>query len=69
LPKAARIKNKHLITLEPGISENQTNEMQAHSLQLVVPSQLLTTYNEAQQGWLMNLDDFVKLVGTKQAEM
>ena len=68
LPEAARIENKHLITLEPGISENQTNEMQAHSLQLVVPSQLLTTYNEGQQGWLMNLKEFVKLVAKKQAE-
>lgn len=30
LSEAKRIDNKHLATLEPGISENQTAEMQAH---------------------------------------
>src|SRR5690606_2121160 len=34
LPEAQRIPDKHLFTLEPGISENQTTQMQAERLQL-----------------------------------
>src|SRR5690606_6047269 len=37
LAEAARISDKHLCTLEAGISENQTNQMISHKLQLVVP--------------------------------
>ena len=38
LSEAARIPDKHLLTLEPGISENQTYEMQANNVQLVLSS-------------------------------
>src|SRR5215470_8446901 len=37
LTEAARIPNKHLCTLEPGISTNQTDEIKRHAVQLVVP--------------------------------
>ena len=66
LPEAARIREKHLLTLEPGISENQTNEMRAHHLQLVVPNLLHKTYNQAQQSWLMDLKSFIDLVHERQ---
>lgn len=69
LPEAARIKNKHLITLEPGISESQTNEMIAHSLQLVVPEPIISTYNNRQVGWLINLNDFLQLLNSKQSKL
>lgn len=62
LNEAARIKSKHLITLEPGISQNQTDQMQASSLQLIIPERLQKTFHPDQQKWLMNLKDFVKLV-------
>lgn len=62
LSEADRIPEKHLLTLEPGISENQTQEMQAKRLQLVVPSRLHATYRPAQQGWLMRLSAFLALV-------
>ena len=68
LPEAARIPEKHLLTLEPGISENQTNEMRAHSLQLVLPNSLHKTYNAAQQSWLMDLKTFINVVATRQQE-
>ncbi|OED48976.1 hypothetical protein AB838_08400 [Rhodobacteraceae bacterium (ex Bugula neritina AB1)] len=35
LAEAEKISRKHLLTLEPGISEPQTNQMEASSLQLV----------------------------------
>ena len=62
LTEAAKIDHKHLFTLEPGISENQTDEMIASNLQLVIPQELFRTYTVNQQGWLCNLKDFVGLV-------
>lgn len=55
LAEANRIQNKHLFTLEPGISENQTDEMQANNLQLVLPKRLHDTYKPRQQSWLIDL--------------
>lgn len=66
LSEAVRIPEKHLLTLSPGISENQTDEMRAKHLQLVVPQKLHATYRPAQQTWLMDVAEFVKLVAAKQ---
>jgi hypothetical protein len=62
LTEADRIERKHLLTLEPGISENQTNEMKTKALQLVLPTGIHTTYTLAQRRWLMNIDSFIHLV-------
>jgi hypothetical protein len=62
LTEAARIKRKHLLTLEAAISEHQTREMERHNLQLVLPKPLHKTYKPNQQRWLMTLRDFVGLV-------
>jgi hypothetical protein len=67
LAEAARISRKHLLTLEPGISENQTGEMQAHSVSLVLPRAIHASYTPAQQAWLMDLTGFVRLVSERQA--
>ncbi|WP_188819930.1 type II restriction endonuclease [Novosphingobium indicum] len=66
LSEAERIAVKHLLTLSPGLSENQTTEMQAKSLQLVVPERLHQTYRPAQQDWLMNVRGFLGLVQGRQ---
>lgn len=66
LSEAARIQKKHLLTLEPGISENQTDEMVANDLQLVIPQSLHPTYKSNQQLWLMNVQSFLGLVKTRQ---
>ena len=66
LSEAQRIRQKHLLTLEPGISENQTTEMQANALQLVVPERIQQTYSPGQQCWLMNLGQFIGHVRTQQ---
>ncbi|MDD3013713.1 MAG: type II restriction endonuclease [Candidatus Gastranaerophilales bacterium] len=62
LSEAARIKTKHLLTLEPGISQNQTTEMRSSSLQLVLPRELHQTYRPEQQSWLIDLNGFIDLV-------
>jgi len=61
LSEAVRIKRKHLLTLEPGISEAQTTEMEAKNLQLVLPRGLFPTYKPEQQAWLMTVRDFLVL--------
>lgn len=66
LSEADRIENKHLLTLEASISLNQTNEMQAKNLQLVVPQKVHKTYQKDQQSWLMSLADFTKIVRQNQ---
>lgn len=66
LSEAQRIENKHLLTLEPAISVNQTLEMQANKLQLVVPESIHETYHENQRIWLLNLNDFVRIVSSKE---
>lgn len=67
LAEAKKISRKHLLTLEPGISEPQTSQMEASSLQLVVPSPAHQSYTEAQCGWLWSVGDFIGEVQTRQA--
>lgn len=66
LSEAKRIEVKHLFTLEPSISVNQTAEMQANRLQLVLPKRLHGTYKPSQQDWLMDLKSFVGIVKERQ---
>jgi len=65
LSEAIRIEPKHLLTLEPGISENQTSEMKAKQLQLVIPEHVHKTFSEKQRSQLMTLADFVSLVKSR----
>lgn len=67
LSEADRIENKHLLTLETAISINQTLEMKAKKLRLVVPRGLHTTYSADQQTWLLDVEEFSKLVQERQA--
>jgi hypothetical protein len=66
LSEAQRIENKHLLTLEPGISENQTDEMKSKKLQLVLPAAIHDSYRPSQRAWLMNVVSFVELVVNRQ---
>jgi hypothetical protein len=66
LSEAARIEEKHLLTLEPGISENQTDEMRAKRLRLVIPRRLHATYRLNQQAWLMDVAGFIAIVRVRQ---
>ncbi len=68
LAEAIRIDTKNLFTIQPGISENQTDEMKANKLQLLIPKQIRDTYTRRQQEWLMSLLDFVELVKSREKE-
>ena len=66
LAEADRIPEKHLLTLEPGISENQTAEMQSKRLHLVVPAGVHDSYTPKQRQWLLSVSDFIGLVRSRQ---
>lgn len=66
LSEATRINKKHLFTLEPSISKNQTDEMKFNELQLVIPQSIHETYLKEQQEWLINLADFIDILKRKQ---
>lgn len=66
LSEADRIKEKHLLTLEAAISNNQTTEMKAHALQLVVPKSIHCTYSPHQREWLMSVTDFIEMLRFRQ---
>jgi EcoRII C terminal len=66
LAEADRIERKHLLTLEPGISETQTAEMITARLQLVIPRGLFQTFKEPQMAGLMDVGSFLKLVSDRQ---
>lgn len=66
LAEANKINNKHLFTLQPSITENQTDEMRQNGLQLVVPKDLKKTYKATQQSRLMTLWEFISLVKERE---
>ena len=68
LDEADRIEDKHLVTLEPAVSEDYTRAMAKDRLSLVVPSSLVETYTPAQREWLMSVNDFCRLVEARQHE-
>ncbi|MCY4301919.1 MAG: type II restriction endonuclease [Aestuariivita sp.] len=60
LVEAKKIPKKHLLTLEPAISEPQTSQMAHSNLQLVVPQSIQETYTSDQQDWIWNVRDFIQ---------
>ena len=66
LAEADLIPEKHLLTLEPGISEAQTNEMRKQALQLVLPAPLHSSYRPSQRQDLMPVAGFIELVRSRQ---
>jgi len=67
LPEAERISQKHLVTLEPGISVPQTTMMQTANVQLIVPSDIQSSYTSEQQSWLWSVEDFLNILYQRQS--
>lgn len=57
--EADRIKIKHLLTLQEGVSESQFREMARADIKLVVPETLMHFYPKAVQPQLQNLESFI----------
>lgn len=66
LNEADRIKEKHLFTLQPGISNNQLIEMYNYGVVLVVPKPNIKEFPENFRDRIMSLDNFIKYVEIKQ---
>ena len=69
LAEIDRMAEKHLLTLQPSISRNQTDAIRARRLQLVLPMELHATYAPEQQTWLWSLQDFLRHIAAQQREM
>lgn len=65
LTEANRITEKHLFTIEPGISEDQTDEMRERRVQLVIPSPIHDTFASDQRKWLWTVADFIQVARSK----
>ena len=59
LNEADRIPQKHLFTLQEGISENQHKEMKEAGVKLVVPEGLIKAYPSVVQPELQTLESFI----------
>ncbi len=57
--EANRIKEKHLLTLQEGISESQFAEMREEGIKLVVPNGLHQSYNETVRPHLISFESFI----------
>ena len=66
LAEANRVPVKHLVTLEPAISKNQTDQIKAANLQLILPSMLRETFLPEQQKDILSLAEFIKILMPKQ---
>lgn len=69
LNEAARIDDKFLFTLQPGISTNQLQEMRDSRLTLVVPRQNKDSFDPDYRDDIYTLHDFVSMVKVKQEHM
>ena len=59
LNEADRIPNKHLLTLQEGVSESQFREMTGAGVRLVVPAPLVSAFPRSVQPHLQTLESFI----------
>ena len=67
LTEANRISRKYLVTLEPGISEDQTNEMNDHSVDIVVPKILHDSFSPQQKESIIDVQTLIGILKVKQS--
>jgi len=66
LDEAMRVPDKHLLTIESGISVDQTSTMRDRRLRLVVPLPIHATYTAQQRQWLWTLRAFLEFAKITQ---
>lgn len=62
LNEGRRVKTKHILTLQQGITANQLKEMQEAGVSLVVPRALHNRYPKAWQSNLLDMQGFIEIV-------
>jgi len=68
LNEADRIKQKHLFTLQQGISKNQLDEMYKYGIKLVVPKPYINTFPIEYRNSILSLELFVEFISEMQRE-
>ncbi|MGC8560628.1 MAG: type II restriction endonuclease [Phycisphaerae bacterium] len=68
LNEGRRVRRKHILTLQKGISENQLNEMYDAGIILVVPEPYLHLYPRQSPGGILTVEKFVGAVKTMLAQ-
>jgi hypothetical protein len=66
LVESSRVKDKHLVTLEPAISTGQLEQMRRYNLQVVIPASLHATYPNHERAKLWDIATFITAVSEKQ---
>lgn len=66
LIEAKRIQQKHLLTLEPAISQYQTEEMSINNVHLVMPHEIIGTYTVSQQRNKVSIQSFIEMLSLRQ---
>jgi type II restriction enzyme len=67
LNEAKRIKEKHILTIQQGISRKQLNDMNQDGVQLIVPLDIHKKYPPNTDMRLLGVDEFVNLVRRRLA--
>lgn len=67
LNEADRIEDKHLFTLQQGVSTNQLEEMRQEHLTLVVPKDNIAAFHPNYRSNIMSLGTFIEMVKEKQS--
>ncbi len=62
LNEAKRIPHKHILTIQPGISLNQLDEMHKSGVSLIVPKPLQKQYPSGSALKILSLDDFIQFI-------
>lgn len=62
LNEARRVESKHILTIQPGISPNQLEEMRRAGVTLVVPNELHKTYPSKRDITLLKVGDLINSV-------
>ncbi len=62
LNEGKRVREKHILTIQPGISTSQLNEMHEAKVTLIVPQRLHNKYPEQRNITLLTVEEFVKRV-------
>lgn len=67
LNEAKHIKDKHILTIQQGISKKQLNDMKEDGVQLIVPVEFHKQYPPNSKMRLLQLEQFVDLVRRRLA--
>jgi hypothetical protein len=68
LNEARRVPDKHILTIQPGISSNQLAEMHAAHVTLIVPQSLQKQYPKDTPITILNVNKFVETVKQRLAQ-